>query len=188
MKNKLIDRLISALIGALACVVFTDQGCIYVPPESTVIDNVWVEHKTDTLVYIQEKIPKPITIYKQVPVEYFVKNTDTLYITGDSLTLVPFNTYIDSSETSDYKFCYKVEVMGELVTFEPSITVYKDSTVVTKEERVFIYSKPDWSVTAGISNKANLISSVGYRGWQVGLDFNNKGVNQFFISKTFHLK
>jgi hypothetical protein len=102
--------------------------------------------------------------------------------------LVPFNTYIDSTETSDYKFCYKAEVMGELVTFEPSITVYKDTTVVTQEEKVFIYSKPDWSVTAGISTKANLISSVGYRGWQVGLDFNNKGVNQLFISKTFYLK
>lgn len=186
MKKKLVDWLISGLVGFLACVVFTDQGCIYVPPESKVIDNVWVEHKTDTIVFIQEKIPKPVTIYKEVSKEYFLR--DTLYITNDSLTLVPFNTYIDSTETSDYKFCYKAEVMGELVTFEPSITVYKDTTVVTQEEKVFIYSKPDWSVTAGISTKANLISSVGYRGWQVGLDFNNKGVNQLFISKTFYLK
>lgn len=186
MKNKFVDWLISGLVGFLACIVFTDQGCIYVPPDSTVVDNVWVEHKTDTIVFIQEKIPKPVTIYKEVSKEYFLK--DTVYITNDSLVLIPFNTYIDSSETSDYKFCYKAEVMGELVTFEPSITVYKDTTVVTKEKKVFIHTKPDWSLTAGISNKANIISSVGYKGWQVGFDINNKGINQFFISKTFYLK
>lgn len=186
MKQKIVNWFLSGLVGLLVGLVLTDKACIYVPKESKIIDNTWIEHHTDTLVIIQEKkVPVPVTVYKEVSKEVFYR--DTLY-RDSGLVTVPFNTYIDSTETSDYKFSYKAEVMGELVTFEPTITLYQDSTVIHKEEQMYIPKTPDWSVTIGVSNKVNFLGSFGYKGWQVGLDANPQGINQLFLTKTFYLK
>ncbi len=195
MKQKLMNWFLSGLIGLVTGITLTENGCVYVPKETKIIDNTWIEHHTDTLVIIQEKkVPVPVTVYKQVSKDYFLRDTlyrdlTTVIDTSDAdLIAIPFNTYIDSTETSDYKFTYKAEVMGELVTFEPTITLYQDSTVVHKEEQMFIPKTPDWTVTIGMSNKVNFLGSFGYKGWQIGLDANPQGINQFFISKTFYLK
>ncbi len=71
MKQKIVNWFLSGLVGLLAGLVLTDKGCIYVPKESKIIDNTWIEHHTDTLVIIQEKkVPVPVTVAElQVPLK-----------------------------------------------------------------------------------------------------------------------
>ena len=187
MKDKLINWGISGLIGFLGCLFLTDKGCVYIPKESQVIDNVWIEHKVDTLVtIITKEVPVPKVVYKEILKEVYLK--DTLYRDSGYIS-VPFNVYIDSFKAPDYDFNYKAEVMGELVSFEPVVTVYKDTVTIRETEKIILPCSPkEWSVTVGVSNRLNYIGSVGYKGWNVGVDINQKKFNQLFIAKTFYLK
>jgi len=190
MKQKLINWVISGLLGFLGCLWFTDKGCLYVPQESKIIDNTWIEHHTDTIyIPVPVEVPKPKTVYQTVykdsiPNWVFDFTIDSL---GDTLVTIPYNMYIDSIETSEYKFTYSAEVMGELVSLNPVITLYQDSTAIIREEKVFIPKIPDWGLTVGVSNRLNFYTGVSYKGWGLGTEYNFNRINQFYITKTFKL-
>lgn len=188
MKQKLINWFISGLIGFLGCLWFTDKGCVYVPEKSKIINNTWIEHHTDTLLdTVVLRVPVPVVKYVEREVPKWMVIQDSVYSDSGQL-MVPYNVYIDSVETDKYKFSYSAEVMGELVSLNPQITLYTDSTSTIQEEQVFIPKIPDWSLTVGLSDKLNFYTGVGYKGWSLGVDFNNRQFNQVFLTKTFTIK
>ena len=73
------------------------------------------------------------------------------------------------------------KTLGELVSFEPSITVFDRDTILTNT----IYKSPKWSFGAGLyygQGKIQPSVNLGYKGFQVGY------TNGIYLTKQWNLK
>jgi len=193
MKQKILNAIISSVIGFLGCLVLTKQGCVYLPEKYVFKDNVWVEHRTDTLVsVVTKKVPVPITVEKIVEIEKipdWVKNIKySVDSSGDSSFVIPYNIYIDTTKTPDYEFAYKAEVMGEMLSFDSKINIFRKDSSLNKETTNFVPKKPVWTSVVGLSNQLSFQAGLGYKGFSLVADFDRVGFKQVYLTKTFILK
>ncbi len=144
--------------------------------------------KTDTLYYpLTIKVPVPIEIKEYVykPVRILVHdtlNSDSLIWCYDTIKEpIYYNLYQDSVIKKDVRLDYKIKTLGELISFEPSITVFDRDTILTNT----IYKRPVWSLGAGLyygQGKIQPSVNLGYKGFQVGY------TNGIYLTKQWNLK
>lgn len=146
--------------------------------------------KTDTLYYpltIQVPVPIEVKEYVYKPVRilvYDTLNNDSLVWCYDTIKEpVHYNLYQDSVIKTDVRLDYKIKTLGELVSFEPSITVFDRDTALTYTT---IKTKaPEWSFGAGLyygQGKIQPSVNFGYKGFQVGY------TNGIYLTKQWKIK
>jgi hypothetical protein len=148
--------------------------CAYRPKESpteiisvrtdTIVKEVVVKVHDRKVIYIS----KTDTLLKNIINERLI----TEYCTDTVQGLIATNVYSDTITDSDFSLEYQIQTLGELIRFDPKLTIYPKPQPKCR--------KPKWIVTSGISNKGNFKFGGGYKGWVVEAEMNNN-LNQVFF-------
>lgn len=195
-KSNFASYIIVFLTGFLACLIMTKNSCVYIPKEYDVIDTGgWVEHNYDTIVQIVEKeVPVPYPVYKKISeIPQWVQDSlmngkwsiqlDTVML--EDTVMIGLNHYEDSIRTEDYELKWQAETYGFLTSMVPQITIFKDSLVTYQP--IVKLRKPTWVATTGISNTLNYKVGIGYKGWMIESEFQDKlKFNQIYLTKQWY--
>jgi hypothetical protein len=133
--------------------------------------------KIDTIVQrIEIKVPVPQkryvfltdTVLKNITNERLI----TQYCTDTISGMVETNVYSDTIINNDFKFEYEIQTLGELIHFNPIMTIFPHPCPKSNKHK--------WIITSGISNKGNFKFGGGYKGWVIEAEMKTE-LNQVFF-------
>lgn len=135
----------------------------------TVIKNVQVRIPEKKIVYLS----KTDTIFKTLKDSFYIK------LVEESPDLVSTNVYIDSLVNADYKLNYEIQTVGELLSFNPQMILFRRNEITIKPK------VKNWMASGAFSSNANFQVGLGYKGWFTQVEFQKK-LNQVWLGKQFN--
>ncbi len=146
---------------------------------------------TEKIITKIDTIEKIVQIKVVSPEEKFVYLSDTVeriridsYFTEIIHTIenndsILVNSYSDSISDPDYKLKYNIETIGFLHNFDYKLDIYRKTEIIDKTK------KPKWMISGAISNRGNFKAGVGYRGWTVEAELDDR-LQQVYFGKQYN--